>query len=152
MFYELLSGQVGISRIREVQIEDLLRRPPVELDTAAISNYITDQVVMITGAGGSIGSELVRQICRFRPKELILFGRGENSIYTLERELDRDWPDVPYHSVIAGVQNIVRLDYVFRRYAPAGRFSTRRRTNTCRSWNSTPKRQFSTTSSARAIW
>ena len=116
--YELLSGQVGISRIREVQIEDLLRRPPVELDTTAISNYITDQVVMITGAGGSIGSELVRQICRFRPKELILFGRGENSIYTLERELDRDWPDVPYHSVIAGVQNIVRLDYVFRRYGP----------------------------------
>ncbi len=78
--YELLSGQVGISRIREVQIEDLLRRPPIELDTAAISNYITDQVVMITGAGGSIGSELVRQICRFRPKELILFGRGENSV------------------------------------------------------------------------
>ena len=101
-----------------MQIEDLLRRPPVELDTAAISNYITDQVVMITGAGGSIGSELVRQICRFRPKELILFGRGENSVYTLERELDRDWPDVPYHSVIAGVQNIVRLDYVFRRYKP----------------------------------
>jgi len=116
--YELLSGQVGISRIREVQIEDLLRRPPVELDTAAISNYITDQVVMVTGAGGSIGSELVRQICRFRPKELILFGRGENSIYTLERELDRDWPDIPYHSVIAGVQHIVRLDYVFRRYRP----------------------------------
>jgi len=116
--YELLSGQVGISRIREVQIEDLLRRPPIELDTAAISNYITDQVVMITGAGGSIGSELVRQICRFRPKELILFGRGENSVYTLERELDRDWPDVPYHSVIAEVQHIVRLDYVFRRYKP----------------------------------
>ncbi len=116
--YELLSGQVGINRIREVQIEDLLRRPPVELDTAAISNYITDKVVMITGAGGSIGSELVRQICRFRPKELILFGRGENSIYTLERELDRDWPDIPYHSVIASVQHIVRLDYVFRRYKP----------------------------------
>ena len=116
--YELLSGQVGINRIREVQIEDLLRRPPVELDTAAISNYITDQVVMVTGAGGSIGSELVRQICRFRPKELILFGRGENSIYTLERELERDWPDIPYHSVIAGVQHIVRLDYVFRRYKP----------------------------------
>jgi len=116
--YELLSGQVGISRIREVQIEDLLRRPPVELDTEAISSYITGKVVMITGAGGSIGSELVRQICRFRPKELILFGRGENSIYGLERELDRDWPDVPYQSVIAAVQNIVRLDYVFRRYRP----------------------------------
>lgn len=116
--YELLSGQVGINRIREVQIEDLLRRPPVELDNTAISNYVTDKVVMVTGAGGSIGSELVRQICRFRPRELILFGRGENSIYTLERELERDWPDIPYHSVIANVQNIVRLDYVFRRYEP----------------------------------
>ena len=116
--YELLSGQVGINRIREVQIEDLLRRPPVELDTDSISSYIADKVVMVTGAGGSIGSELVRQICRFRPKELILFGRGENSVYTLERELDRDLPDIPYHSVIAGVQNIVRLDYVFRRYGP----------------------------------
>ncbi len=78
-----------------MQIEDLLRRPPVELDTAAISSYLTDRTVMITGAGGPIGSELVRQICRFRPKELILFGRGENSIYTLERELERDWPDHP---------------------------------------------------------
>lgn len=116
--YELLSGQVGINRIREVQIEDLLRRPPIELDTAAISSYIKGKVVMVTGAGGSIGSELVRQICRFQPKELILFGRGENSIYTLERELDRNWPDIPYQSVIASVQHIVRLDYVFRRFKP----------------------------------
>ncbi len=116
--YELLSGQVGINRIREVQIEDLLRRPPVELDTAAISSYIKGKVVMVTGAGGSIGSELVRQICRFQPKELVLFGRGENSIYTLECELDRNWPDIPYQSVIASVQHIVRLDYVFRRYKP----------------------------------
>lgn len=116
--YELISGQVGINRIREVQIEDLLRRPPVSLDSAAISSYITGKVVMITGAGGSIGSELVRQICRFGPKELILFGRGENSIYTLERELHRDWPDIPYHSVIAEVQHIVRLDQVFRKFKP----------------------------------
>ena len=122
--YELLSGKVDISRIREVEIEDLLRRPPIELDTDAISSYITGKTVMVTGAGGSIGSELVRQICRFRPKELILFGHGENSIYKLERELDRDWPGIPYHSVIAAVQNVVRLDYIFQHYRPQVVFHT----------------------------
>ncbi len=122
--YELLSGEVDISRIREVEIEDLLRRPPIELDTDTISSYITGKTVMVTGAGGSIGSELVRQICRFEPKELILFGHGENSIYKLERELDRDWPGIPYHSVIAAVQNVVRLDYIFQYYSPQVVFHT----------------------------
>ena len=122
--YELLSGEVDISRIREVEIEDLLRRPPIELDTDAISSYITGKTVMVTGAGGSIGSELVRQICRFNPKELILFGHGENSIYKLERELDRTWPSIPYHSVIAAVQNVVRLDYIFQHYQPQVVFHT----------------------------
>ena len=122
--YELLSGEVDISRIREVEIEDLLRRPPIELDTDTISSYITGKTVMVTGAGGSIGSELVRQICRFKPRELILFGHGENSIYKLERELDRDWPGIPYHSVIAAVQNVVRLDYIFQHYRPEVVFHT----------------------------
>ncbi|MBS3965718.1 MAG: polysaccharide biosynthesis protein [Truepera sp.] len=122
--YELLSGRVGISRIREVDIEDLLRRPPVQLDSDKILGYLEGQTVMVTGAGGSIGSELVRQICRFHPKELILFGHGENSIYQLERELDRDWPDVTYRSVIAQVQNVVRLDYVFRHFKPRVIFHT----------------------------
>ena len=116
--YELLSGQVTINRIREVGIEDLLRRPPVDLHTDSILSYLHGKRVMITGAGGSIGSELVRQICRFGPAELILFGHGENSIYQLERELDREWPHIGYHSVIAAVQNVQRLDYVFRRYRP----------------------------------
>lgn len=116
--YELLSGKVGIKRLREVDIEDLLRRPPIELDSVTISGYLEGKTVMVTGAGGSIGSELIRQICRFKPKELILFGHGENSIYKLERELDRDWPDIPYRSVIGAVQNVVRLDYVFRHYKP----------------------------------
>ena len=116
--YELISGQVSISRLREVEIEDLLRRPPVKLDTEKILGYLEGKVVMITGAGGSIGSELVRQICRFRPKELILFGHGENSIYNLERELDRNWPEIRYHSVIGAIQNGARLDYIFRRYKP----------------------------------
>ena len=116
--YELLSGQVTMSRIRDVGIEDLLRRPTVELDTTKILEYLHGKRVLVTGAGGSIGSELVRQICRFGPSELILFGHGENSIYQLERELDREWPEVPYHGVIAAVQNVQRLDYVFRHYRP----------------------------------
>lgn len=116
--YEVLSGQVDVRRIREVDIDDLLGREPIKLDTEAILDYLGGKRVMITGAGGSIGSELVRQICRFNPAELILFGHGENSIYTLERELDRDWPHVRYHGVIGAIQNGARLDYVFTRYRP----------------------------------
>ena len=122
--YEILSGRVDIKRMREVEIDDLLGRPPVTLDTASILGYLEGKTVMITGAGGSIGSEIVRQVCRFRPKELILFGHGENSIYQLERELDRDWPDIKYHSVIGAIQNGVRLDYIFNRYKPQVIFHT----------------------------
>ncbi len=116
--YEVLSGRVDVRRIREVDIDDLLGREPVSLDTDAILGYLRGKRVMITGAGGSIGSELVRQICRFEPSELILFGHGENSIYALERELDHDWPSVRYHGVIGAIQNGARLDYVFSRYRP----------------------------------
>src|SRR5690554_3254218 len=116
--YEVLSGKVDVRRIREVDIDDLLGREPIRLDTDAILGYLSGKRVMITGAGGSIGSELVRQICRFNPGELILFGHGENSIYALERELERDWPRVKYHGVIGAIQNGARLDYVFSRYRP----------------------------------
>jgi FlaA1/EpsC-like NDP-sugar epimerase len=122
--YELLTGTISINRIRDVEIEDLLRRPTIKLDTDKILGYIEGKTVMITGAGGSIGSEIVRQVCRFHPKELILFGHGENSIYQLERELDRNWPEVAYTSVIGALQNGVRLDYVFRRYTPQVVFHT----------------------------
>ena len=116
--HELISGRVTVSRIRDVGIEDLLRRPPVHLDTQSILSYLQGKRIMITGAGGSIGSELVRQICRFAPGELILFGHGENSIYQLERELDLHYAGTRYHSVIAAVQNLQRLDAVFRRHRP----------------------------------
>jgi FlaA1/EpsC-like NDP-sugar epimerase len=116
--YELLSGRVAIKRMRDVQIDDLLGRPPVRLDTGAIEGYLRGKRVLITGAGGSIGSELVRQICRFGPAELILFGHGENSIYSLERELDREWPDIRYRSVIGAIQNGSRLEYIFTRFRP----------------------------------
>ena len=116
--YEVISGQVDVKRIREVRIEDLLGRPPVRLDNDAILQYLNERIVLVTGAGGSIGSELVRQICRFNPAEIILVGHGENSIYALERELERDWPHITYRSVIAAIQNGDRLDYIFSQYRP----------------------------------
>ena len=115
---DLLSGTVAVSRVREVGIEDLLRRPAVRLDNESILSRVQDRVVMVTGAGGSIGSELVRTLCSFGPRSLILFGHGENSIYQLERELDRRWPAVRYDSVIGAVQNVARLDHVFRTMRP----------------------------------
>jgi FlaA1/EpsC-like NDP-sugar epimerase len=116
--FEVISGKVDVRRIREVEIEDLLGRAPVRLDTSAILGYLNNRTVLVTGAGGSIGSELVRQVCRFKPKEIILFGHGENSVYALERELDRTWPGIRYRSVIAAIQNRDRLDYVFATYRP----------------------------------
>ena len=116
--HEVLSGKVDVRRIRNVDVGDLLGRAPVRLDTDAILGYLKGKRVMITGAGGSIGSELVRQICAFMPAELILFGHGENSIYALERELDRNWPDIRYSGVIGAIQNGDRLDYVFSTYKP----------------------------------
>lgn len=122
--HEVLSGQVQINRIRDVTIDDLLRRPTVELDTSGILEYVRGKRVMVTGAGGSIGSELVRQLCAFEPGELILFGHGENSIYQLERELDVQWPGIRYVSVIAQVQNVVRLENVFQTFQPEVVFHT----------------------------
>jgi FlaA1/EpsC-like NDP-sugar epimerase len=115
---DLLSGTVSVSRVREVGIEDLLRRPAVRLDNESILSRVQGRVVMVTGAGGSIGAELVRQLCRYGPRNLILFGHGENSIYQLEREIDRRWPSVRYESVIGAVQNVSRLDYLFRALRP----------------------------------
>lgn len=84
---DLASGKVSVSHFRDVQVEDLLGREPVELDIDSISGYVTQKVVLVTGAGGSIGSEVCRQVARFLPEKLILLGHGENSIYSIEMEL-----------------------------------------------------------------
>jgi FlaA1/EpsC-like NDP-sugar epimerase len=116
--YEILSGRVSISQIREVDLEDLLRRKPVQLDLAEIASYLENRVILITGAGGSIGSEIVRQVARFRPRQVVLLGRGENSLYQIERELECTWPELDYCTVIADVRQREKMARVFEIYRP----------------------------------
>lgn len=115
--YEILSGRVSISQIREVRLEDLLRREPVRLDLEEIAGYLEGRVVLVTGAGGSIGGELVRQVARFHPERLVLLGRGENSLFLLEKELEAQWPELR-HQVVADVRDRKRLRYIFQVHRP----------------------------------
>lgn len=116
--YELLSGEVSISQIREVDVEDLLRREPVELETDRIAEIIRGRVVLVTGAGGSIGSEIVRQVLRFAPERVLLLGRGEGSIHRVLTELRRSHPQADCVPVIADVRDRATLEHVFERYHP----------------------------------
>ena len=116
--YEILSGKVAISQIRNVDVEDLLRRNPVQLDTSEIAGYLEGRVVLVTGAGGSIGSEIVRQVTRFRPRRVLLLGRGENSLYQIERELERTWPELDWRTIVADVRDREKMQHVFTTYAP----------------------------------
>jgi FlaA1/EpsC-like NDP-sugar epimerase len=116
--FEILSGKVSISSIRPVSLEDLLRRDAVRLNLSEIAGYLEDRVVLVTGAGGSIGSEIVRQVARYRPKRVILLGRGENSIYQIQQELIRTWPELEHVALIADVRARDKLETVFARYRP----------------------------------
>ncbi|MEM7738662.1 MAG: nucleoside-diphosphate sugar epimerase/dehydratase [Deinococcota bacterium] len=116
--HELISGDISIDRIRNVDVEDLLRRAPVRLELTDIAAYLENRVVLVTGAGGSIGSELVRQICRFKPAKVLLLGRGETSIYHIAKELERTYPDISFERVIANIREKVRLEHLFTRYHP----------------------------------
>jgi FlaA1/EpsC-like NDP-sugar epimerase len=111
--YDILSGQVGVSHIRDVDIEDLLRREPVQTDTSSVEEMLQGSRVLVTGAGGSIGSELCRQIARCRPARIVLVGHGENSIFAIANELQRNWPAVPVRRVIADIRDVERLQRVF---------------------------------------
>ena len=116
--YELIDGKVSMQQLRNIDIEDLLRRDSIQLDMQAISEYIEGKTVLVTGAGGSIGSELCRQISKARPEKLLLLGRGENSIYEIHQELiERFGPDM-YIPIIADIRDEDRLETVFSRYKP----------------------------------
>ncbi len=116
--FELIDGRVSVNQLRTVSLEDLLGRERVEMDTASIAHYIGGKRVLITGAGGSIGSELSRQIMGFQPSELILLGRGENSIFMILEELRRRPEPVKLTSIIADVRDAERLSYIFDTHKP----------------------------------
>ncbi|CAM4206529.1 polysaccharide biosynthesis protein [Lacicoccus alkaliphilus] len=116
---DILCGKLEVGMLKQVEVEDLLGREPVELDMAGIEGQVTDKTILVTGAGGSIGSEIVRQIAKFQPRRILLLGHGENSIYTiLEEVLDRKNDQISYIPIIADVQNRKRIFEVFERYRP----------------------------------
>jgi len=114
----VLSGKIEVNILRKVEVEDLLGREPVELDTDGIEDQVMDHTILITGAGGSIGSELVRQIAKFQPRQILLLGNGENSIYTILEEVSSKKDNIKYIPVIADVQNRERMFEVFSKYRP----------------------------------
>ncbi|MEX0780343.1 MAG: nucleoside-diphosphate sugar epimerase/dehydratase [Balneolales bacterium] len=116
--HELINGKIAISQIRDVDVEDLLRRKPVQLDISSISEYLNDRVVLVTGAGGSIGSEIIRQIAIFHPKHVVLLGRGENSIYTFQQEILQSFPDLAHSTIINDVKDYDSLRRTFEKYRP----------------------------------
>lgn len=116
--YELLDGKVSVSRLRDVDITDLLRREPVHIQERPIGMTLSNRTVLVSGAGGSIGRELCRQIARWGPSELILLGHGENSIFEALMELRSNYPLLPIRPIIADVRDRQRLDISFARYRP----------------------------------
>ncbi len=116
--FNLLGNRNWKPELRDVSIEDLLRREPVKLDLSSLQQALQDQVVLITGAGGSIGSELVRQVCVFRPSRVVLLGRGENSLWEIEREIRRTFPDQTLTLELCDIRNKVRLTNAFQRWCP----------------------------------
>lgn len=116
--YEILSGQISVSQLRNVDIEDLLRREPILINTQDVEKMLSGKRVLVTGAGGSIGSELCRQIARCSPGHLILLGHGENSIFLIEQELRHRWPKLSIGVVVADIRDLPRLTAIFEQTKP----------------------------------
>lgn len=117
---DIMTGKVSVNHFRDVQVEDLLGREPVQLDTEKISEFIMGKIVLITGAGGSIGSEICRQICKFTPKKLILLGHGENSIYTIMMELKEMYrhKEIEFVAEIADIQDGDKMLTIMSKHHP----------------------------------
>ena len=114
--YEILSGDATVSRIKDVDLEDLLGRDPIQLDNKGISDYIEGKTILVTGGGGSIGSELCRQIAMYNPKRLIIFDIYENNVYDIQNELREDFPDMNLNVLIGSVRDRKRLHEIFTKY------------------------------------
>ncbi len=115
---ELLGGKLNVSQLRDVDITDLLRREPIQIDNELVGRRLTNRRVLVTGAGGSIGSELCRQIARWNPTELVLLGHGENSIFQIFIELQETNPNLPIFAEIGDVRNLERMRQIFHRHQP----------------------------------
>ncbi len=116
--YELIGGKVNVSRLRDVDISDLLRRQPARIDDEVVGRTLTGKRVLVTGAGGSIGLELCRQVARWMPAQLILLGHGENSIFEALLELGENFPELPMLPVVADVRDAERITQVFEQFKP----------------------------------
>ncbi len=116
--YQLVDGEVSINDIRNVDVLDLLGREPVKVDIESIMGYVKNKCIMVTGGGGSIGSELCRQLASHQPKCLVIFDIYENNAYDIQQELKRDFPKVNVVTLIGSVRNMSRLDSVFKEYQP----------------------------------
>ncbi|MBW4084522.1 nucleoside-diphosphate sugar epimerase/dehydratase [Paenibacillus sp. S150] len=115
---DLIAGKISVKKLRDVSVEDLLGREPIVADLNSILGYVHNKTVLVTGAGGSIGSELCRQISPFAPSKLLILGHGENSIYTIEMELRKSFPELNIVTVIADVQDRTRIMEVFQSHGP----------------------------------
>ena len=115
---EIMDCQVSIRQLREVRLDDLLRRAPIIAAKEPVDEYLRKKTVLVTGAGGSIGSELCRQIATFRPERLLLLGKGENSIYDIHAELKRQYPELNLTPIIADIRDAERMEGVFQKWSP----------------------------------
>lgn len=116
--YQLINEEVSVNRLRDVEIEDLLGREPVKINLEEIWNYVSNKVVMVTGGGGSIGSELCRQIAKSNPKQLIIIDIYENNAYFIRQELIKDYPELDLVVLIASVRNTNRINQIMEQYRP----------------------------------
>lgn len=116
--YQLVNGELSISAMKEVTVEDLLGRDPIALDLEKIKDYLSGRTILVTGGGGSIGSELCRQVAKYAPKQLIIFDMYENNAYDVEQELRRKYPELNLVVLIGSVRDSSRVNCVFETYKP----------------------------------
>lgn len=116
--YQLINGDVSVAKLKEVEIEDLLGRDPIEINTEEVLNYVKDKVILVTGGGGSIGSELCRQIAGHHPKQLIIVDIYENNAYEIQQELTQKYSELNLVVLIASVRNTTRIEKIFETYSP----------------------------------
>ena len=116
--YQLVNGEVNVSKLRDVDVEDLLGRDPIKVDMESIYNYVKGKIILVTGGGGSIGSELCRQIAGHDPKQLIIVDIYENNAYDIQQELKYKYPELDLVVLIASVRNTNRMNYIMEKYHP----------------------------------